>query len=199
MPANGPGAGDERGRPAASERVPVVAYEVDRFHVADYLRVVYRRRWLAATVFLLVFLSAFIYAVTATPVYEATVRLQIEIETPNVTPFREVVPNSRWGMRTEFYRTQYEILQSRSLARTTMDRLALWDHPVLAPASGTAFNPVAWVIGKIIEGVSFPLQYLSAALAPESPPGGGAGGGSAPIPAPKPVPRRARSTPSWPA
>ena len=153
-----------------------MAYEVDGLHAVDYLRMLYRRRWLAGTAFLVVFLSAFIYAVTATPIYEATARLQIEIETPNVTNFREVVPNARWGMRSEFYRTQYEILRSRSLARTTIDRLALWDHPVLAGGAETVFNPVAWAIGKARQAASFPLRYFSAVLVPESPPAGGAGG-----------------------
>ena len=180
MPANGPGAGGERGRPIPAERTPGTVYEVDGLHLVDYLRVVYRRRWLAGTVFLLVFLSAFIYAVTATPIYDATVRLQIEIESPNVTPFRDVVPNARWGggMRSEFYRTQYEILSSRSLARTTMDRLALWDHPEFAPDGGTAFNPVAWAIGSVRGAVSFPLRYLSAVLAPAPPAGGAAEAGT---------------------
>ena len=30
----------------------------------------------------------------------------------------------------DYYQTQYKILQSRALARRTLDELKLWDHPL---------------------------------------------------------------------
>ena len=168
-----PAAAGGRGR-RGEERLPAPAYEVDGRHLRDYVQVVYRRRWLAGTVFLLVFLSAFIYAVTAAPVYEATARLQIETEAPNVTNFREAVPNNnRWAVRSEFYRTQYEILRSRSLARSTLDRLKLWDDPLFVRGAETVFNPVAWTVGKVREWASYPVRFVSEALAPAPAPAGG--------------------------
>ena len=53
-------------------------------HLSDYLRLIYKRRWPAATAFLLVFVSACIYTFTATPIYDARVQILIEKEASNV-------------------------------------------------------------------------------------------------------------------
>lgn len=126
-------------------QAPAVSFEADGLHFRDYLRVLYKRRRLAAAVMLVVSLSAFLYAVTATPIYDATVRLQIETQAPNVLSFGEVVSETGLVARSEFYRTQYEVLRSRSLARKTIDLLSLWDHPVIVPKAGASFNPVQLV------------------------------------------------------
>lgn len=155
--------------PVEGGGVPDVRYEAHAGHLLDYVRVVYRRRRLAGAAFLLVFLSAFIWAVTATPRYRATARLQIETQPPAVLNFREVTSERRLALRSEYYRTQYEILRSRSLARTTMDRLGLWNEP--APGTGGrggGFNPVAWATGTVRRAVSFPLRFFSSLFA--SPP-----------------------------
>ena len=144
---------------------PAWAYEADDRHVLDYLRVLYKRRWLAGAVFLVVTLTAFILAVTATPVYEATARLQIETDAPNVVNFEEVIAESAFAMRSEYYRTQYEILRSRVLARTTMDRLGLWDHPVFAE-DGAGSDLVELVLGAL----TLPLRLFAAP--PPALPGG---------------------------
>lgn len=144
---------------------PAEAYEADDRHLLDYLRVLYKRRWLAAAVFLVVALTAYIMAVTATPVYEATARLQIETNPPNVVNFEEVVLENRSAMRSEYYRTQYEILRSRALARATMDRLGLWDDPALNRRGSAGFNP----IGLVSSALTLPLRLFPA---PPPPTGG---------------------------
>ena len=150
MHERSPGNAEKRGRPRLQEHVPALTYEVDGTHLLDYLRLLYRRRRLAVAVFLIVFVSAFVYAVTATPTYEATVRLQIETEAPNVLNFGEVAPDGTRVARSEFYRTQYEILRSRSLARITMNLLELWDDPeFLGSDEERFFNPVAWAVGLV--------------------------------------------------
>ncbi len=120
------------------------AYESDERRLGDSLRILYRRRWLGGTVFAVVVVTAFIFAVTPTPVYEASARLQIERDAPNVVSFEEVITESARSFRSEFYRTQYEILRSRALARATMDRLGLWDRPDLIDEK--QFHPVASTI-----------------------------------------------------
>lgn len=96
------------------------------FH--DYLRPLYRRRWLAGTAFSVTLVVALLYAFTAEPVYRATVRLLIEPESPTVVTFREVVAQ-RGHLVQESSTTQRDMLLSRSLAQATIDRLDLWDHP----------------------------------------------------------------------
>lgn len=96
-------------------------------HLLDYVRVLYKRRWLAATVFLLVLGAAAVYTFTATPIFEAKTRLLIESDERNVVSFQQVVDEDQ--TKADYYQTQYNILQSRSLARKTLDALNLWENP----------------------------------------------------------------------
>src|SRR5262245_40156266 len=77
------------GAPASSP--PVVKGGVDDRHLLDYVKVLYMRRWTAATVFLVIFMGVLVYTFTATPRYEARTRLLIESDDPNVVSFKEVI------------------------------------------------------------------------------------------------------------
>ncbi len=136
MPATG--AGEDGGYRQAW------AYQSDERRLGDYLRILYRRRWLGGTAFVLVVATAFLFAVTPTPIYQASARLQIERDAPNVVNFEEVITESTRSFRSEFYRTQYEILRSRALARATMDRLGLWDRAEFMEEE--RFDPVSLVL-----------------------------------------------------
>ncbi|HEX7138343.1 MAG TPA: polysaccharide biosynthesis tyrosine autokinase [Vicinamibacterales bacterium] len=107
-------------------------------HLLDYVRILYKRRWTAGTAFLVVLATVTTYTFTVTPVYEARTRLLIEAEGPNVINFTEVVDEQR--TKADYYQTQYNILQSRHLARKTIDALHLWDSPHLGgkPRAGIA-------------------------------------------------------------
>jgi capsular exopolysaccharide synthesis family protein len=97
--------------------------------LVHYLQILYRRRYIAVSAFLMVFLGVTLYTVTATRMYEATSRLLIERDRPNVVSFQEVLDQ---GAQTDdYYETQYAILRGRGLARRTIDSLKLWDHPLL--------------------------------------------------------------------
>ena len=61
------------------------------------------------------------------PLYEASGQLLIEADTQNVVTFKAVVEQD--AATLEFYQTQYQILESRALARVTIDALKLWNHP----------------------------------------------------------------------
>ena len=66
-----------------------------------------------------------VYTFTATPIYKARVQLLIEAEKSNVVSFKEVIEQDK--ATNDYYQTQYRILQSRSLARRTLDRMNAWD------------------------------------------------------------------------
>ena len=87
------------------------------------------RRWTAGTVFLVIFLGVLVYTFTVTPRYEARTRLLIESDDPNVVSFKEVIEEG--ASKADYYQTQYTILQSRALARKTIDTLGLWQSPLL--------------------------------------------------------------------
>jgi succinoglycan biosynthesis transport protein ExoP len=99
--------------------------------LADHLKVLYKRRWLASAVFVVVFVSVSVITLTQTPIYEAKVQLLIEKENSNVVSFKEAFEQNQ--VADDYYQTQYRILQSRALARRAIDALDLW-RPAAAPA-----------------------------------------------------------------
>jgi succinoglycan biosynthesis transport protein ExoP len=108
--------------------------ELGDVHLLDYVRVLYKRRWAAVTVFTIIMLAVTVYTFTVTPIFEAQVRLLIEAENPNVVAFKQVIEERE--ANADYYQTQYSMLQSRSLARKTLDSLNLWNHPAFAAADG---------------------------------------------------------------
>ena len=121
---------------------------VDRTSIRSQLRALRRRRWLAAGVLALALAAAAVFAGTATPIYEARVKLLVEPERPNVVAFKEVVdPNMS---KLDYYETQLGILRSRSLARKTIDALGLWNDPELNGQGATTFAAriVTWFSGR---------------------------------------------------
>lgn len=104
-----------------------IAAGESEFSVVQYLQILYRRRYLALAAFLFVFLGVALYTFTATRIYEASVRILIERDTPNVVSFQEVLEQSE--ITDDYYETQYRILQSRGLARRVLDTPDLWEAP----------------------------------------------------------------------
>ena len=114
---------------------PVAREEV---HLLDYIRVLCKRRWTMGTAFTVVVLAATVYTFTATPLYEGRARLLIESDAPNIVSFKEVIDEGQ--AKTDYYQTQYTILQSRALARRTLDR------PMPQPLRRSQKDaPMAWV------------------------------------------------------
>ena len=150
----GPGAGGRR-------RQNSIAYgyypqddsaDEQGFHLLDYVRILYKRRWVAVTAFAIVFLSVAVYTLTAVPIYEARVQILIEKENVNVVDFKQVFEQNQ--ITDDYYQTQYKILQSRTLARRTVDALRLWDDPQFNPKPDNSLTvrkaigaPVEWVAG----------------------------------------------------
>jgi capsular exopolysaccharide synthesis family protein len=122
------------------------------FHLLDYARVLYKRRGTALTAFVIVMLSVGVYTLTATPIYEGRVQVLIEKELTNVVDFKQVFEQNQ--ITDDYYQTQYKILQSRTLARQTIDALKLWDHPAFSAKSDNSFSlrkviaaPGIWLAG----------------------------------------------------
>src|SRR5262245_1914967 len=101
-------------------------------HLLDYVRVLYKRRWIAGTAFTIVMLLVTVYTFTVTPVYQASTKLLIESDDPNVVSFKEVINEEQ--AKADYYTTQYNILQSRSLARRTIETLKLWNYDEFSSA-----------------------------------------------------------------
>ena len=107
-------------------------------HLTHYLKMLYKRRWTAATIFVLILGTVTVYTFTATRIFEAKTRLMIESDERNIVSFKQVVDEDQ--TKLDYYQTQYNILQSRSLARKTLDSLKLWET---APFGGTSNEKVS--------------------------------------------------------
>jgi capsular exopolysaccharide synthesis family protein len=126
--------------PAAESRQPPSAAAVGppqeppvgrEVHLLDYVRILYKRRWLAGTAFLIVAVSSAVSTYTTTPIFQARAEVLIEKENTNVVTFKQAIEQNQ--TTDDYYQTQYKMLQSRALARKTIDALKLWDHAELNP------------------------------------------------------------------
>ena len=143
---------------APSRRARPIDYQPpeDDVHLLDFVRTLYKRRWTAVTAFLVVLLSVAAYSFTVTPIYEATGKLLIEAEGPNIVTFQEVIDDGQ--ITADYYQTQYDLLRSRSLARRTLDRLNLWDHPEFGSAQEGEALRVPAVLSEAFSSVSLAFR-----------------------------------------
>src|SRR5262245_65183707 len=94
---------------------PVTHPTPDEKHVMDYVKVVYRRRWIALPVFLIVFVIGTINALREIPIYQARVQMLIQKDAPNAARLDQVFDSQSSWYDSDFYQTQFRILQSRTL------------------------------------------------------------------------------------
>jgi polysaccharide biosynthesis transport protein len=140
-----------RAEPPAAPQAEAPREAADAAHLVDYLKVLHKRRWTAATALLVVLLGTLLYTFTVTPIYEAKTRLLIESDNPNIISFKEVIDEQ--VTRADYYQTQYSILQSRSLARKTLGSLNLWEHPYFG---GPAVRP--GLLTRLFRGAGEPAE-----------------------------------------
>ena len=141
-------------------------------HFTDYLRVLSKRRWTAIPTFLIVVTILLIPTFTAVPLYEASGQLLIEADTQNVVTFKAVVEQD--AATIDFYQTQYKILESRTLARATLEALQLWNHPEFGGAAkpGTPLKQPSLVrrlLGTAFGAFNGALTRLMGGIEPERP------------------------------
>lgn len=104
-------------------------------HLLDYLRVLVKRRWTAVSGLAIVMGLAGIHAYTATPIYESTVQLLIEHENQAEFSLRDATVQNR--ETTDYYNTQFTILQSRSVAKRAVETMKAWSNPELNGRGGS--------------------------------------------------------------
>ena len=119
-------------------------------HLMDYVRVVYKRRWVAIPVFLAVFTLGAINSYRTTPLYRASTQLLIEKDAPKVGDLSTIFQQQEGWYNDEFFQTQYRIIQSRSLGRKTAELMKLDQHPALARASEPVRAP--WTVRGAVAG-----------------------------------------------
>jgi polysaccharide biosynthesis transport protein len=117
--------------------------------LGDYLRALYKRRWIAAAVFVVVATAMLLRTANDVPIFDARVQLLIDAEAPNVLSFSEVIADAQARYDYAFTETQHKLLTSRTLARKTIDALHLWQHPYLGSDASNQPPPSVGLIGTV--------------------------------------------------
>ncbi len=113
-------------RPAIPQVYPL---EQDSLALADYLRILVRRKWLLIAVTFTVLVFALLQVSTTTPIYSARVTLQIDPEDAKVLPYQEIAQAGVQSRLTYYVWTQAEIIKTREVARRVVRRLNLGEVP----------------------------------------------------------------------
>jgi len=89
--------------------------------------VLVRRKAVIITIMAMALVSALVATFVMTPVYRSTLLLQIETEGARIVDYGSVTQEETPGYRAnqDYYKTQYELLESRTLARRVIDQLGL--------------------------------------------------------------------------
>ena len=106
-------------------------YTEEQIDLRDYLRVLRKRRWTILTVFSVVLLTVAVHTFSVVPTYQAIARIVIEKENPNLVSIQEVMSVDATG--SDYYQTQYKIIESRAVAREVIKRLGLENSPEFFP------------------------------------------------------------------
>jgi len=112
--------------------------------IREYLRILNRRRWIVLSIAGAVLILGTIRTLMMTPLYTSTVRIQIDRNAAKIVEGGSVAPMDTDYWNNDFLRTQYELLQSRSLAeRVVMSTDLVNDDEFFKPRSFSIFGAAA--------------------------------------------------------
>ncbi len=112
---------------------PLAAEDDDEIDLRSLFAVLRRRRWIIGLCFLLVVVVSFVGVYLTTPIYRATLMLQIDREPVKILDYQGVDGSEIKSGDKDFYQTQYELLKSRALAHRVIDQLGLAERGLLEP------------------------------------------------------------------
>jgi polysaccharide biosynthesis transport protein len=98
-------------------------------HLLDYLIILRKHQWLIVTFLLTVVTVVTIASFKMKPVYEAAARVEIDKESQNMSPFPDSNSFGEYEDSENYIETQSKILQSETLALTTIKSLDLARYP----------------------------------------------------------------------
>lgn len=103
----------------------------DSINLREYWAIIVKRKWTVISFFLIVLIAVVTATFLMTPVYRASLTLQIERTVAKIVEFKNVRPDEA-SQDKDFYQTQYELLKSRTLAERVMGQLGLMEHPLFS-------------------------------------------------------------------
>lgn len=129
----------------------------DTIDLTQYWRIVKRRKWSIVFVTLLFAILGLFIAIKSTPIYQASAKIQADPIQPNASASDQYVMNS---MVFLFYETQYEIIQSRKIAETVVDKLNLVERFKQQQAELKALGEDASLIKDVKQWVKSSIEEL---------------------------------------
>ncbi|RFT16917.1 MAG: Tyrosine-protein kinase EpsD [Candidatus Saccharicenans subterraneus] len=119
------------------------ALDAGEIDLRKYIDIIFRRRWTVISITLIAAALSLIISFVTRPVYKARGTVMIEKE-PNILSFEDIFQIETF--RDDYFQTQYKLLQSRSLAERTIERLKLWEKKEFSgsksPTADDLKNPV---------------------------------------------------------
>ena len=123
----------DKARPMENPIRPVVMEQKREVHLRDYWATIWRWRWTAFATFAIVSTLVALYTFLQTPIYQASVKVEIQPSTRRVAPVADVSELGATGYsffaEDRYYNTQFEIIRSRAVSEKVFDRLNLWNDP----------------------------------------------------------------------
>ena len=101
----------------------------DSADLRDYLDVVLRHKWLVLTFISGVFILMLVVTLSMKPVFRATGKVELSMQTPKVTKFEDLSGAGMNPQLREYIQTNVKLLQSQSLVRRVIEKLHLEEKP----------------------------------------------------------------------
>jgi capsular exopolysaccharide synthesis family protein len=130
--------------PPAGQLLDIEAQVFDSFsYLRTYWNIIIKRRWAIMSVAVIMTSLAAIASFKMTPIYEATVRLDIEADTPQIQSLNDLYRDMQTYGDEAFIGTQIQVLEGATLAQTTIEQLGLTKNPRWVAAIQQLSAPVS--------------------------------------------------------
>jgi capsular exopolysaccharide synthesis family protein len=133
----------------AGQVLDIEAQEFDSFgYLRIYWDIISKRRWTIISAAFIVTLLVAIASFKMTPIYEATVRLDIEADTPQIQSLNDLYRDSGTANDEDFIGTQIQVIEGASLAERTIEHSGLLNNPKWVAAIRQSGNPLSSEFGN---------------------------------------------------
>jgi len=119
-------------------------------HILDYWRIIIARRWTILAILLTSMTVTFIWVMKQTPIYEASAAIEIDRDRTDVLPFKDAYQTETTTDDT--LKTQFEVLHSRTLARSVIEDLHLDQVEEFRPAKSGSDISIMAALKQSING-----------------------------------------------
>jgi polysaccharide biosynthesis transport protein len=110
-----------------------VPQDEDSIDLREYWRMIVKRKWVVISILVFAIVISMLATMLTIPVYRSSAVIQITYESPRILQIQDFTPESRgWGGREQFFNSQYDILRSRALAESVVEREGVYNHPELS-------------------------------------------------------------------